>query len=121
VRETTDVKLDAEAKQWPLVLAGIEDAEVELRNLFDLAEAEKWQDSALCAETDPEEFFPAKGGSTATAKRICMACGVRDECLEYAMRIGERFGIYGGLTERERRKLKKSRTAHQATIVAEAA
>ena len=66
-----------------------------------------WQSDALCAQTDPEAFFPEKGGSTRDAKRICTTCDVRDQCLEYALHNDERFGIWGGLSERERRKLKR--------------
>lgn len=66
-----------------------------------------WQTDALCAQTDPEAFFPEKGGSTRDAKRICTSCDVRGECLEYALQNDERFGIWGGLSERERRKLKR--------------
>jgi WhiB family redox-sensing transcriptional regulator len=66
-----------------------------------------WQESALCAQTDPESFFPEKGGSTREAKKVCQSCDVRLECLEYALASDERFGIWGGLSERERRKLKK--------------
>lgn len=66
-----------------------------------------WQADALCAQTDPEAFFPEKGGSTRDAKRICTSCDVRGECLEYALGNDERFGIWGGLSERERRKLKR--------------
>ncbi|WP_353112100.1 WhiB family transcriptional regulator [Microbacterium sp.] len=66
-----------------------------------------WQADALCAQTDPEAFFPEKGGSTRDAKRICGSCDVRGECLEYALNNDERFGIWGGLSERERRKLKR--------------
>ncbi len=62
---------------------------------------------ALCAQTDPEAFFPEKGGSTREAKRICQGCEVKDECLEYALANDERFGIWGGLSERERRRLKR--------------
>ncbi|WP_082008132.1 WhiB family transcriptional regulator [Microbacterium mangrovi] len=65
-----------------------------------------WQSDALCAQTDPEAFFPEKGGSTRDAKRICASCDVRDQCLEYALQNDERFGIWGGLSERERRRLK---------------
>ncbi len=68
---------------------------------------EQWQDRALCAQTDPEAFFPEKGGSTREAKRICMGCEVRDACLEYALAHDERFGIWGGLSERERRRIKR--------------
>ena len=66
-----------------------------------------WQDRALCAETDPEAFFPEKGGSTREAKKICVQCPVRAECLEYALANDERFGIWGGLSERERRRLRR--------------
>ncbi|HEU5222299.1 MAG TPA: WhiB family transcriptional regulator [Candidatus Lumbricidophila sp.] len=66
-----------------------------------------WQADSLCAQTDPESFFPEKGGSTRDAKRICASCEVRAECLEYALQNDERFGIWGGLSERERRKFRK--------------
>jgi WhiB family transcriptional regulator, redox-sensing transcriptional regulator len=66
-----------------------------------------WQEKALCAQTDPEAFFPEKGGSTREAKRICQGCEVRDACLDYALAHDERFGIWGGLSERERRRLKR--------------
>ncbi len=66
-----------------------------------------WQADALCAQVDPEAFFPEKGGSTRDAKRICAACDVRAECLEYALQNDERFGIWGGLSERERRRLRR--------------
>ena len=67
-----------------------------------------WQGDSLCAQTDPEAFFPEKGGSTREAKRICTSCEVRSQCLEYALQNDERFGIWGGLSERERRKLRKA-------------
>jgi WhiB family redox-sensing transcriptional regulator len=67
-----------------------------------------WQERALCAQTDPEAFFPEKGGSTREAKRICSGCEVRAECLEYALANDERFGIWGGLSERERRRLRRA-------------
>ena len=65
-----------------------------------------WRLEALCAETDPEAFFPEKGGSTRDAKRVCSGCSVRAECLEFALANDERFGIWGGLSERERRRLR---------------
>jgi len=72
------------------------------------AEDDGWQERALCAQTDPEAFFPEKGGSTREAKKVCLTCEVRNDCLEYALMNDERFGIWGGLSERERRKLKKA-------------
>ena len=67
-----------------------------------------WQERALCAQTDPEAFFPEKGGQTRDPKRVCLTCDVRDECLKFALDHDERWGIWGGLTERERRKLKRN-------------
>lgn len=64
-----------------------------------------WRDLALCAETDPDSFFPDKGESSRPAKRVCAACEVRTECLQYALDHGERYGVWGGLSERERRVL----------------
>ena len=66
-----------------------------------------WQGDALCAQTGPEAFFPEKGGSTREAKKICTSCEVKAQCLEYALQNDERFGIWGGLSERERRKVRK--------------
>jgi WhiB family redox-sensing transcriptional regulator len=71
----------------------------------------KWQDDALCAQVSQEMFFPEKGGSTRDAKRICESCDVKAQCLAYAMQNGERFGIWGGLSERQRRALGKERAA----------
>lgn len=74
-----------------------------------LADAQaRWQEQAACAEVDPEIFFPEKGGSSREAKRICGRCEVRAECLEHALTRDERFGILGGLSERERRRLKRA-------------
>ena len=79
----------------------------DLAEVFGLPEEQSWQERSLCAQTDPEAFFPEKGGSTREAKKICVGCEVRAECLEYALANDERFGIWGGLSERERRRLKR--------------
>jgi WhiB family transcriptional regulator, redox-sensing transcriptional regulator len=76
-------------------------------SIEDEGEEPGWQERALCAQTDPEAFFPEKGGSTREAKRVCGSCEVRSECLGYALEHDERFGIWGGLSERERRRLKR--------------
>lgn len=73
-----------------------------------LAERPAWYQDALCAQTDPDAFFPDKGGSTRDARRVCMACPVKQECLQDALDTDERFGVRGGLSGRERRKLKPS-------------
>ena len=88
---------DTRAELTLLDLAGQDSDEAELT----------WQERALCAQTDPEAFFPEKGGSTREAKKVRVSCEVRAECLEYALENDERFGIWGGLSERERRKLKR--------------
>ena len=75
----------------------------------DLSGDAAWRLDALCAETDPEAFFPEKGGSTREAKRVCSGCAVRSDCLEYALANDERFGIWGGLSERERRRVRLAR------------
>ncbi|HSK25159.1 MAG TPA: WhiB family transcriptional regulator [Egicoccus sp.] len=81
-------------------------AELSARLAFD-ADDRAWMLEAKCLDADPEAFFPEKGGSTREAKRICTACPVRDECLEFALSNDERFGIWGGLSERERRRAKR--------------
>jgi len=81
-------------------------AEALVRPLTD-AEERDWKRRGLCAQTDPDSFFPEKGGSTREAKRICSGCEVRAECLVFAMDNDERFGIWGGLSERERRRLRR--------------
>jgi WhiB family redox-sensing transcriptional regulator len=63
-----------------------------------------WEDRALCAEVDPELFFPEGQGNHGfrDAKRVCLACEVRAECLGYALEHPELRGVWGGLSERER-------------------
>lgn len=78
-----------------------------------------WMDNALCAQIDTEIFFPEKGGSVRIAKSICGRCEVASECLQYALDNAERFGIWGGLTERERRKLKHSASGIDVEILDE--
>lgn len=68
-----------------------------------------WQDQANCLGVDPDLFFPERGASTREAKEVCRGCIVRADCLEYALSNGEKFGIWGGLSERERRKLRRQR------------
>jgi WhiB family redox-sensing transcriptional regulator len=96
----------------PRCLAGTtRDGKAEMSSMLTLVtqteeDASAWQARALCAQTDPEAFFPEKGGSTREAKSVCRGCEVRQECLEYALAHDERYGIWGGLSERERRKLR---------------
>ncbi len=68
-----------------------------------------WQKLANCRGVNPNLFYPERGVSTSQAKAVCGGCQVQDECLEYAVQRGEKFGIWGGLSERERRKIRKER------------
>lgn len=70
-----------------------------------------WRLDATCFGVDPALFYPARGESTREAKTVCRACDVRGECLEYALVGNERFGIWGGMSERERRRLRRLRAA----------
>jgi len=69
-----------------------------------------WQDYSNCRGADADLFFPERGASTRKAKAICNACQVRAECLEFAIQQSEKFGIWGGLSERERRRIRKERS-----------
>jgi WhiB family redox-sensing transcriptional regulator len=76
---------------------------------FDLGDR-TWQGQANCLGVDPDLFFPERGASTREAKGVCRGCEVREDCLEYALVNGEKFGIWGGLSERERRRIRRQRT-----------
>lgn len=69
----------------------------------------EWEADALCAQVGTEMFFPEKGGTTRDAKRICDDCPVRQDCLDYALTNDVRHGVWGGLSERERRALIRAR------------
>lgn len=93
--ETRKVEAQRELKEY---LAGV------LRTW-----SEPWMSEGICGQTDPESWFPEKGSSTADAKSVCMGCPVRARCLEYALRNREKFGVWGGKSERERRRIAKER------------
>jgi WhiB family redox-sensing transcriptional regulator len=73
-----------------------------------LVDIPAWVDEALCAQTDPEIFFPTKGGDPSRAKRVCQACPVRAECLAAAITDPSLEGIWGGLSPRERRAWRRN-------------
>ncbi|WP_030560772.1 WhiB family transcriptional regulator [Streptomyces aureocirculatus] len=70
-----------------------------------------WREQALCAQTGPDFFFPEPGSSVREAKRICRLCAMRPACLAYAIDNDERFGVWGGLSEKERQSLRRERAA----------
>ena len=71
----------------------------------------QWRQYARCLGADPEIFHPASESdeAAAAAKAICMVCPVREPCLEYAVTAREKQGVWGGLTERERRRVVRQR------------
>lgn len=74
-----------------------------------LADRDAWMQLAACRGVDPALFFPERGASTREAKAACAVCPVQAECLDYAMDNGLKFGIWAGLSERERRRIRRQR------------
>jgi len=68
-----------------------------------------WSDLGACRGSDPSVFFPERGMSTRNAKAICKGCDVADRCLEWAVTTNERFGVWGGKSEKERRAIRRKR------------
>lgn len=65
----------------------------------------RWQHQALCRGVEPEAFFPVSEEDAGRAKEICAACMVREECLSYSLQNRERYGVWGGVTEKERQEI----------------
>ncbi len=78
--------------------------------------AGEWVEHAACSTTSPDLFFPERGASTREAKAVCAGCPVRVDCLEYALEAGEKFGVWGGKSEKERRTLRRHRLAERRAI-----
>ncbi len=74
-----------------------------------------WRARAACRGTDPNLFFPERGESTREAKAVCATCRVRGDCLDYALDTLEHHGIYGGMSERERRSIRRRRRNAERT------
>jgi len=64
-----------------------------------------WKMEAACLDADPEMFFPEDGYSIREARAICARCPVQEQCLEYAMKHSMEFGVWGGLSVKERARL----------------
>src|SRR4026207_1403991 len=79
------------------------------RHMAEGTDDQSWQASPNCLGVDPDLFFPERGASTREAKEVCRGCIVREDCLEFAITNGEKFGIWGGLSERERRRIRRAR------------
>ena len=68
-----------------------------------------WRDQAACLGLDPQVFYPTTDDEADEARRICDACAVKDDCLEYALARREKDGVWGGATERDRRRIIRQR------------
>ena len=68
-----------------------------------------WRNRAACRGVDPDIFFPVSDEEAVPAKIICGDCPVREACLEWALATRERDGVWGGATERERRRMIRQR------------
>ncbi len=68
-----------------------------------------WRELGACRGLDPEVFFPETDEEAEVAKDICQTCDVRIACLEHALNSREKVGVWGGTTERERRRIIRQR------------
>lgn len=91
------------------------------QDLKDIEDERVWQDYANCLGVDPDLFFPERGASTRESKEVCRGCIVREDCLEFALSYGEKFGIWGGMSERERRRLRRQRALAKRQVAQAAA
>ena len=79
--------------------------------LLDVLGRDAWRQAAACRNAPGTNFYPDTEAEARPAKRVCAGCPVRRVCLETALRNGERYGVWGGLTERERMRLGRRRAA----------
>lgn len=76
----------------------------------------EWMELAECRGVDTELFYPQRGESSGPALMVCSACPVRAECLNHALATGEKHGIWGGRTERGRRKVRRARAEQREGV-----
>lgn len=75
-------------------------------------EMEPWQDRANCLGTDPEIFFPKIGKRSDEAEAVCAECPVQQQCRAYADALDEKFGVWGGESEQDRKRRRKRELVH---------
>ena len=76
-----------------------------------LGDLPKFSPEGLCGQSDPDAFFPERGQSAKDAKQVCLACPVRIACLNWALDNAEHYGVWGGLTEKERLRIRRRQSA----------
>ncbi len=81
-------------------------ADVDVRTLPDNpSPPDVWQERAACFGIDPDVFFPISEEEAGPALTYCGSCRIREECLAWALKNGERYGVWGGMTEQQRRRI----------------
>jgi WhiB family redox-sensing transcriptional regulator len=80
-----------------------------------------WREVAACRSADPKIFFPPTELHSGPARLVCATCPVQRACLEWALRVGESAGVWGGTTPSERRALSRRRTVPRPSFPADAA
>jgi WhiB family redox-sensing transcriptional regulator len=109
-RENSDTESTNEPKVLrPMLEGGFIVEKTITISTFPVEPDKNWQDLANCKGVDPMLFYPERGESTRESKEVCKGCEVRYDCLEFALQNGEKFGIWGGLSERERRRIRRRR------------
>lgn len=81
------------------------------RFFHDPVNDDRWMDQGNCVGLDTNVFFPERGAPTIDAKEVCAGCPVQGECLEYALALGIKWGVWGGTSEYERREIRRRRNA----------
>jgi WhiB family redox-sensing transcriptional regulator len=90
----------------PSTMDAVRELEIDVRNLpQQVSPPDHWQELSACYGLDPEVFFPTTEEEAGLALSYCSVCEVRDVCLAWAVRNGERYGVWGGTTEQQRRRL----------------
>lgn len=90
----------------PTTMGAMRDLEIDVRSLpQQVSPPDHWQELSACYGLDPEVFFPTTEEEAGLALSYCGVCSVRDVCLAWAVRNGERYGVWGGTTEQQRRRL----------------
>ena len=84
--------------------------------MMDELNAEEWMEHAVCRGAAPTAFFPSDGSGVEVAQRVCESCPVRAECLEYALEHRIEHGVWGGASERERRRILRERRRSGAPV-----
>jgi WhiB family redox-sensing transcriptional regulator len=104
--------MDGSRRTVVVCIDGLAEVGVMTRQLIDRREPDPdWRERGLCREVDPELWFPQKGGSGNEARKICARCEVRSVCLAWAVESDQQFGIWGGVSERQLKALKRQRRA----------